>query len=197
MHILSVADRRHRALYDYFDPERWKNVDLIISCGDIDPQYLSFLVTMIPKPLLYVHGNHDTGYRNDPPSGCDSIDDKVVEIGGLVIAGLGGSNWYNGEDMQFTEQQMTRRVKRIIRRAGRYGRIDIVVTHAPPRGIQDLEDMCHRGFSAFRTLMEELRPKVLVHGHNHQVYRKEDRETIADGVRVINAYEYYSFDVDL
>jgi Icc-related predicted phosphoesterase len=197
MHILSVADRRHRALYDYFDPERWQNVDLIISCGDLDPQYLSFLVTMIPKPLVYVPGNHDTMYRLNPPLGCDSIDDRIVEVGGLVVAGLGGSHWYNGKDLQFTENQMAKRVKRIIKKAGSFGRVDLVVTHAPPRGVHDLDDMCHRGFAAFRTLMEELKPKVLVHGHNHQIYKKEDRETTVDGVRVINAYEYYCFDVEV
>lgn len=197
MHILSIADRRHRALYDYFDPERWKNIDLIISCGDVDPQYLSFLVTMIPKPLLYVPGNHDTEYRSNPPIGCDSIDDRIVEVGGLVVAGLGGSQWYNGKDLQFTEIQMARRVKKIIRKAKRFGKIDVVVTHAPPRGVHDLEDMCHRGFSAFRTLMKELKPKVLVHGHNHQIYKKEDREIVINGVKVINAYEYYCFDVEV
>ena len=53
MHILAVADRRHRALYDYFDQERWRDIDLVISCGDIDATYLSFLVTVIPRPLLY------------------------------------------------------------------------------------------------------------------------------------------------
>ncbi len=195
MRILAVADRRHRALYDYFDPERWRDVDLIVSCGDVDAQYLSFLVTVIPKPLVYVPGNHDAAYRLNPPGGCDSIDDRVMEVGGLVVAGLGGSHWYNGEDLQYTEPQMARRARRITRKARRFGRVDIIVTHAPPREIHDLEDMCHRGFSAFRTLMEKLRPKVLVHGHNHQIYRKEDRQTVVDGVRVINAYEYCCFDV--
>jgi hypothetical protein len=45
--------------------------------------------------------------------------------------------------------------------------------------------------------MNQLHPKVMVHGHNHEVYGKEDRDTLVDGTRIINAYEYYRFDVDL
>jgi len=117
MRILAVADRRHRALYDFFDPERWRDVDLVISCGDLDPAYLSFLVSVIHAPLLYVPGNHDQKYTKNPPEGCDSIDGKVVAVKGIRIGGLGGSMWYNGLDLQYTEKQMVKRVKRIIRSA--------------------------------------------------------------------------------
>jgi len=62
MRILAVADKRHRALYDYFDKNRWADIDLVLSCGDLDAAYLSFLVTMIHAPLLYVPGNHDESF---------------------------------------------------------------------------------------------------------------------------------------
>ncbi len=197
MKILAVADRMHKALYDYFEPTRWKGIDLVISCGDIDAKYLSFLVTMIPKPLLYVPGNHDQGYKNQPPEGCDSIDEKVLRIGKVVIAGLGGSYWYNGKDLQYTEKQMKYRAKKIIKKARKLGGLDILVTHSPPKGVHDQDDVCHCGFDTFREIMKILHPKVFIHGHNHEIYKKEDREVTVDGTRVINAYEYYSFEVDL
>jgi Icc-related predicted phosphoesterase len=197
VHVLAVSDRRHRALYDYFDRERWRDVDLVISCGDIEASYLSFLVTMIPKPLIYVPGNHDEAYMKNPPEGCDSINDKVVRIDGALIGGLGGSFWYNGKDMQYTERQMTQRGRKLIRKARKMGGLDILVTHAPPRGVHDLDDVCHQGFQAFHTIIDELSPKVLVHGHTHEIYRKEDRDTSVNGTRVINAFEYYRFAVEL
>jgi Icc-related predicted phosphoesterase len=197
MRILAVADRRHRALYDYFDPVRWKDVDLIVSCGDLDSTYLSFLVSVIHAPLLYVPGNHDQQYANSSPEGCDSIDGNVLELKGVRIGGLGGSMWYNGRDLQYTERQMSRRVKKVMRQAKRLGGIDIFVSHAPPRGIHDLPDRCHCGFDSFNLLMDTLNPKVFIHGHNHEVHSRDDRELLVRGVRVINACGYYDFQLDL
>jgi Icc-related predicted phosphoesterase len=195
MRILAVADVQHKALYDHFDPGRWRSVDLVISCGDLKPEYLSFLVTMINKQLLYVPGNHDESYEKAPPEGCDSVDGRVISVKGIKVGGLGGSIWYNGKDLQYTEKQMARRVGRLIRLARRAGGIDVFVSHAPPKGIHDLLDKCHTGFDSFRTLMKELRPKVVLHGHNHEVYGGKERETVVDGIRVINACGYY--DVEL
>ena len=197
MHILAVSDRRNRALYDYFDRERWRDIDLVISCGDIDARYLSFLVTMIPKPLIFVPGNHDEAYIKNPPEGCDSIDDRVVRIDGALIGGLGGSFWYNGKGLQYTERQMMQKGRKLIRKARKMGGLDILVTHAPPRGVHNLDDVCHQGFQAFHTIIDELSPKVLVHGHTQEIYRKEDRDTSVGGTRIINAYEYYRFEVEL
>ncbi len=195
MRILSVADKCHRALYDYFDPQRWRDIDLVISCGDLDPGYLSFLVTEINTPLIYVPGNHDDSYGKNPPEGCDAIDGRVIEIEGVIVGGLGGSILYNGRDLQYSEKQMHRRVSKIIRQSGKLGGLDIFVSHAPPRGIHDLPDKCHNGFCAFRELIDRLHPKIMLHGHNHEVYNKKDRETVIDGVRVINAFGYYVFEV--
>ncbi len=196
MYILAISDERHRALYDSFDPQRWKDIDLVLSCGDLDAKYLSYIVTVFNVPLLYVPGNHDQSYLNNPPEGCDSIDGRAIDIKGVTIGGLGGSNWYNGKEFQYTEKQMSRRAKKITRQAKKLAALDILVTHAPPKGIHDLKDQCHTGFSAFRDLMKNLKPKFLVHGHNHEIYKKEDRDVMVDGVRVINCHGYYKFVID-
>ena len=46
MKILAVADTELPYLYEYYNPQRTKGVDLIIGCGDLKAKYLSFLVTM-------------------------------------------------------------------------------------------------------------------------------------------------------
>ena len=61
MKILTLSDQECAALYDYYIPGRLDGYDLIISCGDLNAKYLSFIVTMATVPVLYVHGNHDTG----------------------------------------------------------------------------------------------------------------------------------------
>ena len=59
MKILAIADMESPALWDYFEPGRLKGIDVILACGDLNPQYLSFLATFFSGPVLYVHGNHD------------------------------------------------------------------------------------------------------------------------------------------
>ena len=94
MKILVLADAESTYIWDHFDPDAFADVDLVISCGDLKASYLSFVVTMLPVPLLYVPGNHDADYLRNPPLGCDLIDDQVVTVKGLRIMGLGGSYRY-------------------------------------------------------------------------------------------------------
>ena len=90
MRILAVADVESKYYYDFYTPGKLDGFDLIIACGDLDCEYLEFLVTMAGCPLLYVHGNHDDRNRRDP-EGCICIDDLVYDFKGVRIMGLGGS----------------------------------------------------------------------------------------------------------
>ena len=96
MRIMVIADEESKYLWDFFDKSKLEGVDLIISCGDLNPNYLSFLTTFAAAPVLYVHGNHDEKYDRIPPEGCICIDDKIYEFEGLRILGLGGSMRYSG-----------------------------------------------------------------------------------------------------
>ena len=77
MRIMVIADEESKYLWDFFDKSKLEGVDLIISCGDLNPNYLSFLTTFAAAPVLYVHGNHDEKYDRIPPEGCICIDDKI------------------------------------------------------------------------------------------------------------------------
>ena len=45
MQILALADTESKSLWDYYQPGKLAGVDIILSCGDLDPRYLSFLAT--------------------------------------------------------------------------------------------------------------------------------------------------------
>ena len=192
MKILTVADEECKALWDYYTPGKLKEYDLILSCGDLKADYLSFLVTMARCPVLYVHGNHDGGYEQYPPEGCDCIDGKLVIYKGLRILGLGGCRQYRPGPHQYTEKEMRRRVQKLKWAIRLQGGVDIVVTHAPPEGLGDNDDHAHRGFGVLRELIDEFHPQYLVHGHVHMSYGHEiARELDHNGTKIINAYERF------
>ena len=196
MKILAVSDEECSALWDHYIPGRLKEYDLILSSGDLKPDYLSFLVTMGRAPLLYVHGNHDTSYQKNPPEGCDCIDDKIVVYNGVRILGLGGCLRYHPGDHQYTEREMRRRIARLRFHLWRLGGVDIVVTHAPPRGLGDANDPAHWGFQALRDLLDEYHPLYLLHGHVHLNYGYgKQREIEHNGTHVVNACERYVFEI--
>lgn len=191
MRILLLSDREDAGLWDYYHPGKLDGIDLMLSCGDLSPEYLRFLVTMGRAPLLYVHGNHDGRYKTDPPEGCDCIEDTLVTIGGVRILGLGGSVLYSGGPHQFTERQMALRLARLWWRVKLAGGVDIVVTHAPIRGIGDGDDPAHRGFACFRKFLEQVKPQYWIHGHMHLNYGRQPRVQQIGETTVINAYGKY------
>ena len=77
MKLLCIADEECQALWDYYTPDKIEGVDLIIACGDLNRQYLEYLTTMVPVPVLYVHGNHDENYDHHPPEGAICLDDNL------------------------------------------------------------------------------------------------------------------------
>lgn len=194
--ILAVADRVPPVLYEYFQRERFADIDLILSAGDLRPGFLSFLVSMLNKPCLYVRGNHDAIYNENPPLGCDNIDEKVVEYRGLKIAGLEGSMWYGGRGVEYTERQMRRKVRHLWFKIWRKKGIDIILTHAPPKGIHDGKDICHRGFSSFVDLIEKYQPRYFLHGHTHASYGfTKEKVTKIGKTEVINIEGYFILEI--
>ena len=196
MKILCIADEELTIFWDSYVPGRLKEYDLILSSGDLKAAYLSFIVTMARAPLMYVHGNHDTGYAVTEPEGCDSIDGEMVEYRGLRILGLGGCLWYRPGAHQYSEKEMRKRIWKLRWQIAKYGGVDIIVTHAPPRGVGDGEDRAHQGFETFLELMDTYRPRYLLHGHVHLSYgRDRTREREYHDTKVINVCEKYVLEI--
>ncbi len=197
MKILVISDEPSKWLWDFYEEDKLKGVDLILSCGDLPASYLSFLVTMTNVPLLYVKGNHDH-YEHKAPEGCICIDDDIFEYNGLRILGLGGSMRYKPcANNQFTEVEMATRIKKLKRKLAKNKGFDILLTHAPAKGLGDLEDLPHQGFQSFVDLIEKYQPDYYFHGHVHMNYgRCVKRERQHGNTTIINAYEKYELEID-
>jgi len=217
MRILCVSDRVDPVVYSSAIRDRFKDVDLVLSAGDLPMEYLSFIVSGLNKPLLFVFGNHNleelayyrprADIRGRPldstwpsrdhleSSGAVYAGFRALREGGLLVAGLGGSRWYNGGANQFTNLQMAFRMLSLIPSLvwnrffhGRF--LDILLTHAPPEGIHDREDPCHRGFRPFLWFMRAFRPRLLVNGHVHLYDLTASRITEYGKTTVVNAFSH-------
>lgn len=196
MKVLCISDEESPALREFYTPGKLDGYDLIISCGDLKASYLSFLVTVAKCPLFYVHGNHDDSFAWKPPEGCDCIDDYVVEYNGIKFLGLGGCPWYHPGDHQFTEREMRQRLDKLRFAIWKAGGIDVVVTHAPPLGVGDLDDPAHMGFRMLKSLLGRYKPMYLLHGHVHLRYTTDRvREREFCQTKVINVCERYELEL--
>ena len=201
--ILAVADEIDEALYG--DKLARLRPDLIVSSGDLPFEYLENLVSRADVPLVFVPGNHDPDLRTSEspwtalrrqvppigPLGADNADGRVIDAAGIRIAGLGGSIRYNRGPNQYTQAQMRFRGLRLglrIRLKPKRGgsKLDVLLTHAPPFGWSLSQDVAHTGFIAFHQLVNDLAPKVLIHGHVHPYGRVEPLRRLG-GTLVINA----------
>jgi len=195
--ILSVSDVIEPALDQHTGGDPFADIDLIFSCGDLPPEYLSRLVHYLKAPLYYVRGNHDIRYNDKPPEGGNDLHGRLERFQGLNILGLEGSHWYNGGPHQYTERQMRSIIRRLRPTLWWRGGVDVVVTHAPPRHVHDAEDPCHRGFECFRRLINKYHPGYFLHGHIHTNFSNSaDRVTTVNSTKVVNAYGYYLLEIE-
>jgi len=218
MKILCVSDHIDPLVYSNGIRERFKDVKLVLSAGDLQMEYYGFIVSSLNTPLCFVFGNHNLErikeYRREYRSSYDMdeafylrrsfgstyVGGKVIRVKGLLIAGLGGSMRYNKGANQFTEAGMffyaLKLLPRMVWNRLVYGRfLDILLTHAPPYKIHDREDPCHRGFKFFLTFMDLFKPRYLVHGHVHLYDLNEGRETLYNQTRVVNAFDHMVLDI--
>jgi len=209
MQILTVSDVVLETIYRVGLKERFPGVELVLSCGDLPFYYLDFIASSLNVPLYYVLGNHTEeatlgDAAPDHPSLAmgTNLDGRVINCCGLLIAGLEGSMWYNGEPHQYTEGEMRAKILRLepslwLNRL-RYGRaLDILITHAPPYRIHDGDDQCHRGFRSFLGLMDRHAPRYLIHGHKHIYNPQETTITTYQQTTVINTAGYRLLDIEI
>lgn len=178
--LLAISDEPDPTLESAASREGLGPIDLIVGAGDLEPEYLSFVTDAFHAPLRYIRGNHDEGPAWAHTRGVvlpePMRDGEVVEEAGIRFIGFSGSPVYNQGGMQVSGVGMWARVLAASMRAARQRPV-IVVTHTPPRGVNDDSDLAHRGFPAFRWLADRLGPPLWLHGHTALVRRGIDDRT--------------------
>jgi len=171
--LLAVSDAPDPALEQAVNREGIGSIDGIVGCGDLDESWLNFLGDAFHAPVVFVRCNHDRGgaWRHGQkmaplalPSGhTDRL--AGVAIGGLAWPGVDDAG--NGRHPWLAWRDALGLAWRIVvARAGRRGEPVLVISHAPPEGVGDVAtDPYHRGFGAYRWLLERLRPPLWLHGH--------------------------------
>jgi hypothetical protein len=220
MKILCIADHIDPLVYSPGIKERFRDVGLVLSAGDLPLTYYDFIVSTLNKPLLFVFGNHNLRgmeqFRGvpefvgrspaqpreaDPPAtGAVYVSGRVRREKGVLVAGLGGSRWYNGGENQYTDLQAWLRLAllapRLLFNRLRFGRyLDVLLTHAPPLGVHDAQDPCHRGFRSLLWFMRVFKPRYLVHGHIHLYSDDAARVSRWGQTTVVNAYDHALIEV--
>lgn len=194
LRILAISDEPDPALESEATRSRLGPIDLIIGCGDLRADYLAFVADAFNRvPLVYVRGNHDAGeaWRVTQEEGLPEplVDGRVHVEEGLAILGFSGSPEYNDpkEKIQVSAAGMwLRSIRAWLATVGRRRPL-LVISHAPPRGLNDATDLTHRGFSAFRWLIDRLRPPLWLHGHTALVRRGIDGRSVRhDGTLLYN-----------
>lgn len=207
MKILAVSDVVVDRLYSAQTAKHLRDVDIILGCGDLPYEYLEFLVSTLNVPLLYVPGNHDPQYNEKitaaQAEGCDILDQRVRQVKGLNIAGLGGSIRYKPlPPNQYTQKEMYLRMisflpRLLKQRVQTGGVLDIMIAHSAPSGIHDDDDPAHVGFLAFRDFIRLIKPRYFLHGHT-LVYKSNLLPTVTQmgSTTVINVYPYKLLEVE-
>ncbi len=194
MKILCISDRVEPVLHGPKLTYYAEGVEAVISCGDLPFDYLDYILTFLGAPVYYVLGNHDPAPDSpEYPQGCTPLDGRIVDAGGVVLAGLSGSRLYSGGPNQYTERQMRRRARALSTRI-RFRRLvgrpkpQVFVTHAPPFGLGDREDQAHVGFESFLGLIDRHGPSLWLHGHVHLYGPEAQRVTSRGKTKVVNVF---------
>lgn len=206
--VLAIADAVSPVVYSTNFPGNLAPFDLVLSAGDMPGEVLEFVATKTRVTPLFVFGNHAAGYLRDPdtdelrpPGGCVNVHMRVVRVGGLSVAGFEGSLRYREGPHQHTQadyyQMLARLAPRLYWNQRRHGRaVDVLLTHAPPKGPHEGDDHVHKGVGAFNLFHRLFRPKLHVHGHVHLSGANAERSYVSpEGVRVVNAYEFALIDL--
>ncbi len=142
--------------------------DVVVTLGDLAPDMLDPL-GRFALPVLGVYGNHDDG-RYLQAANTTNLHLTQATVGGLVFAGFEGCVQYRrGAPLQYTQQQAVRLARRL-------PAADILISHAPPRGIhEEPDDRAHEGFDGLRAYDLRAAPQLHLHGHTPAPARRAQR----------------------
>lgn len=207
MKILAVSDQVVERIYSLTGQGHFKDVEMILGCGDLPYTYLEYLVSMLNVPMFYVPGNHDPAFdpkfTNTFAEGGRNLDLKHARSKSLLLAGFGGSIRYRPDGVnQYTQREACFRSCRLLPglwwNRVRYGRaLDILIAHSPAEGIHDDDTVAHHGLKAINWLLRLARPRYYFHGHTH-FYRRNLEPSITQlgSTTIMNIYPYKLIEIE-
>ena len=205
MKILAVSDEVVERLYSLCASGHFREIELILGCGDLPYSYLENLLTMLNIPLFYVPGNHDPTYNPENHlarvEGGSNVDLKMLRFRKFLIGGFGGSVRYRPDGTNQHSQidaylRAFRMLPRLLLNRMNYGRsLDILITHSPPFGIHDDDTQAHQGLRAINWLLRVAKPRYHFHGHTHfQRGNLSPSETTHGLTKIVNVFPYKIID---
>ena len=207
MKILALSDEVEERVYSLAGKGHFRDVKMILGCGDLPYAYLEYLVSVLNVPMFYVPGNHDPEenprFVSTRAEGGSNLDLKCERAKGLLLAGFGGSHRYLPDGVnQYSQIEAFRRALRLTPRLLwnriHYGRaLDILVTHSPPFGIHDEKTQAHCGLKSINWILSWARPRYHLHGHTH-FYRRnlEQAVTQLGPTTIMNIFPYQVIEIE-
>jgi Icc-related predicted phosphoesterase len=159
MKILVIADRNpHIAIEEVVAQE---SVELVITLGDLTREDILGLERVTHIPKIGVYGNHDSGNYMEG-LGIWDMHLKMWDFNGLRFGGFQGCVRYkeNPDAIMYTQTEAIQMMQN-------FPPVDVFLSHCPPRGINDDEEIAHQGFDALRTYLDVQKPKHWLHGHTY------------------------------
>jgi uncharacterized protein len=177
MRLLVLADEESwlplPALVESHEP------DAVVTLGDLEPDVLDPLGRYPELPVLGVYGNHDDGRYLDATN-ATNLHLAAVTLGGVAFAGFEGCVRYvPGARLQYSQRHAARLARRL-------PAADVLISHAPPRGVhEEPDDRAHEGFDALRSYDLRVRPRLHLHGHTPAPARRAERLGATTVVHVV------------
>lgn len=145
--------------------------DVAFTLGDISSSDLLSVKELIPNvPIYGICGNHDCAATLDL-AGIPNIHGKFVEIGGLRVAGFGGSVRYKRGLYTMFSQKESLAIAESLPAA------DILISHdrsfigSSPDLSAEFTQNPHEGLVGITSYLRNERPFFHIHGHIHETKR--------------------------
>jgi Icc-related predicted phosphoesterase len=159
MKILAIADRPPST--PILETLANEQIDVIVTLGDLEMHQIRALQEVSDIPKLGIYGNHCSGMYMDS-LGIQNMHLATTNINGVTFGGFEGCVKYKESSAKMYTQEEASNL------LNSFSRVDIMLTHAPPFGINDEpEDPTHAGFKGLRTYLEKQKPAHLFHGHTY------------------------------
>ncbi|WP_288292980.1 metallophosphatase domain-containing protein [uncultured Porphyromonas sp.] len=192
MRVLAISDTHGM----HWRSETPPDADLLIHAGDFSMigakeealDFLEWFTNLPHKHKAFICGNHDEallrGNINGLPSNCHFLNYSSVVIEGIKICGI---PFYVEP---YGSKELPPRLKAICEND-----IDILVSHQPPYGMQDVSELYgHYGSHTLLNIVKKVKPKFHIFGHMHEDYgvKEEDGTTFINCALMGESYERWT-----